>query len=361
MKKIQITFLVLIAVLIILPTVFFNHDKNQYSYIDNRVLKEMNDISTGSIEDYINDRIGFRKEIIFSFNKLNKVLFNYSSNPKYIYSDDGIEVYNKVELEGTEKNYYDSFAKAISEIDDYLDSKNIPFYYVITPSKASIYKGSLPGCFNYSDENIIYFQNIIKNNDINYINLFDILKVESKNKRVFNKEYDVFHWNDYGLFIGSNAILKEINKTFPSVQENKIEDFDVTHTEGKDLIKKEYVIDEEVDLYDLKAEYSDLSDQYRDKLDLYEDFQEFYYLKTQNTDKPKILMFGGSYFINENRYEHLCNQSSEFIIIHNYNNIFNIKKYVEMFNPDLVIFDTCEYTFQEYYFSEYYMRVMDLN
>lgn len=347
-------------ILIVIPTLFFNRDSNQYSYIDNRMLTELDDLSASNIENYINDRIGLRKEMIFVFNKINKILFNYSSNPKYIYSDDGREVYNKIELEDTQENYYSSFSKAIINIKNYLNNKNIPFYYVITPSKASIYSDSLPSYYNYSDKSIVDYQNNLINNGITCIDLFSLLKEESKTNRVFNYQYDVFHWNDYGLFIGSNAILKEINKNFPNVRENTIEDFIIDKVQGKDLIKNEYYIDETINFYKIKNAFIDLSDDYRNKLDLYDDFQEFYYYKTNNVDKPKILMFGGSYFVNDNRFEHLCNQSSEFIIIHNYNNIFNIKKYIEMFNPDLVILDTCEYTFKEYYFSEYYMNTMDL-
>lgn len=358
--KSKILFISLILLIILLPTVFFNRDHEVYSYIDNKMLTELDFSSKENLEEYIDDRIGFRKDIIFLFNKINKNLFNYSTNPKYIYSDDGSEIYNKVELEESSDTYFNSFTNVIININDYLTNIDIPFYYVITPSKASIYSDDLPKYYNFSNTRIMNFKNILVEKNINYIDLYKVLEDESTVNRVFNKEYDVFHWNDYGLFVGTNAILNRIHNDYPNVKENTKEDFVINTIKGKDLEKNEYEINEDVTFYSLKNKYTDISDEYINNLDLYEDFQEFYYIKTKNTDKPKILMFGGSYFISENRYEPLSNQSSELILIHNYNNVFNIKKYVEMFAPDIVIFDSCEYTFKEYYFSEYYMNNMVL-
>lgn len=359
--KAKIFFLSFITLIVLLPTIFFNYDHDVYSFIDNKMLTELDFISRDNVEDYINDRIGFRKEMIFIFNKINKTLFNYSSNPKYIYSDNGKEIYNKVEFEDVTDTYFNSFANAIININDYLKKNDISFYYVISPSKASIYPDNLPSYYNFSNKQILDFQNSIIDKGINCIDLYSTLKKESINNRVFNKEYDVFHWNDYGLFVGTNAILNRIHEDYSNVIENNRNDFIIETVKGKDILKKEYEINEDVDFYKLKNNYQDLSKQYFNQLDLYEDFQEFYYIKTENIDKPKILMFGGSYFISENRYEPLSNQSSEFILIHNYNNVFNIKKYVDMFKPDIVIFDSCEYTFKEYYFSEYYMNNMNLD
>lgn len=361
MKIKENIFLIIIICIILIPSIYFNFDHNVYSYVDNKELTELDGLSKDNIESYIDDRIGLRKESIFTFNRINKVLFNYSSNPKYIYSDDGKEIYTKVDWMNASNSYYKSFSNATIRINDYLIDKDIPFYFVLTPSKAAIYSDNLPNYLNYTDKDALDCVQEISSGGVNSIDLFSVLKKESLNNRVFNKEYDVFHWNDYGLFIGSNALLSEIHKKFPNVTKNDKSDFNIYVIKGQDLLKKEYCVNEDITFYKLKEKYDDVSYDYLDKLELYEDFKEFKYIKTSHAEKPKILMFAGSYFISENRYEPLANQASELIMIHNYNNIFNIKKYVEMFNPDLVIFDACEYTLKEYYFSEYYMSQMDLS
>ena len=91
-----------------------------------------------------------------------------------------------------------------------------------------------------------------------------------------------------------------------------------------------------------------------------DDFKEFLYYK-QNNNGPKLLSFEGSYLLTNDRTEKfIANHFSETIVVHDYQNVFNINYYLNIFKPDIVLFEMADYTFQEYYFARYYMETMQL-
>ena len=79
MKKLQIVFIALLFVLLALPLAFFNWEENVVSEIDNRQLTnnpfgpnaEPGADLTASLESYVQDRIGFRDEMILGYTLLN--------------------------------------------------------------------------------------------------------------------------------------------------------------------------------------------------------------------------------------------------------------------------------------------------
>lgn len=60
-------------------------------------------------------------------------------------------------------------------------------------------------------------------------------------------------------------------------------------------------------------------------------------------------------------YKYLANGFSEYIYVHDYQNIIDFAYYFNIFKPDCVIFEVAEYTFNETYFSYDGMVSMDLN
>ncbi|MBR6452790.1 MAG: alginate O-acetyltransferase, partial [Lachnospiraceae bacterium] len=77
----NLVFSVLFMGILILPVIFLNTKENQISGIDNRVLAEWPGItwnlsSKSAIEDFLDDRIGFREEMIEAYIELNDKLFH---------------------------------------------------------------------------------------------------------------------------------------------------------------------------------------------------------------------------------------------------------------------------------------------
>lgn len=90
----RITILAFCVVLMI-PIFTFNTEKDAISEIDNRVLAENpltvenSEDFTTDVENYVNDRIGLRNEMILAYTVLNDKLFGKMVHPSYTYGKDG--------------------------------------------------------------------------------------------------------------------------------------------------------------------------------------------------------------------------------------------------------------------------------
>lgn len=88
MKKIYILKIIIFILIILIPVFSFNFKSNQVSTIDNRMLSEASDILsegdvTNNIESYINDRIGFRTEMVNLYINGMDTLFDEMVHPIY--------------------------------------------------------------------------------------------------------------------------------------------------------------------------------------------------------------------------------------------------------------------------------------
>ena len=93
MKRIQIIMISLFFLILLVPLVTFNFEKNSISEIDNRLLAENPFAEEGdlteNIENYINDRLGLRDKMILSYTVLNDRIFHKMVHPSYEYGKDG--------------------------------------------------------------------------------------------------------------------------------------------------------------------------------------------------------------------------------------------------------------------------------
>ena len=78
--------------IIIIPVLFMNLKSDQVSYIDNRSLMNFEDIFSNkdvfnNIKSYVDDRIGFRAEIVDIYAKVMDKAFNEITHPRYEYGN----------------------------------------------------------------------------------------------------------------------------------------------------------------------------------------------------------------------------------------------------------------------------------
>lgn len=81
MRKFQISIIIIIFVIILLPMIFFNRIENYRSNIDNKVLTNNPlgdnyqysnfELFTNDMDSYVSERIGFRNEMIYAYTQLN--------------------------------------------------------------------------------------------------------------------------------------------------------------------------------------------------------------------------------------------------------------------------------------------------
>lgn len=364
MKRLKIFFIFVFSVMMLLPALFFNWKPNYISEIDNRKLTEfpsLNKINSDTFKEmynYINDRIGFREEIIQSYTILNNKLFNILVHPAYVYGQNGYVYFGLYQ-----KNYDEhtkQFTKSIKEVKDYVESRGAKFYVLIDPEKTSVYTENLPKGVNYNRNWMDSIEKDLKDYGVNFIDNTEELKSRSKSEQVYNRQYDAGHWNDLGAYYGVNNLLTLIEKDFPNVKPYTKEDFEITQETKKYLPTSKFEVNESVPVFHLKNGYTDITEDYDAEIRRDAQQNHFSYIKNPSSENNlTALVFQGSYLNGREKY--LADRFSEYIAVHNYQNIFDIDYYYNIFQPDIVVFEVAEYTINNTYFDLTKMQEMNLN
>lgn len=353
-------FTLLFFTVLLLPFLFMNHERDFASDLDNRYLTKLNitrdiDELTKNISSYFQDRVGFRKESAQMFSLLNDKLFHTISTPLYEYGKDDYIFATNQGLSFDEK-YMESFVRFLEKMDQYTQNRNIDFYFMLNPTKTRIYQDFLDNgrIVKFPKEN--YLIKNLNNRNIRFINTeIDLLNSQFP---TFNKKYDPNHWNNYGALVATNQLLEAIQLEHPDVHPNDSSDYSVYSKIESFLPESVFRIDESVN-YLIHKEYHSL-----EHIDLANELlvdPSFHYitytLNKSAQNSKRALVFRGSYYITDSMEDKFISPAfSETLFVHNYANILNYEYYINVFQPDIVIFETVEYTLGEYFFSEYAMN-----
>lgn len=353
MKKIHFFRIILFLFIIAFPIFSMNLKNNQVSDIDNRKLIELSEIfSEGNIipniENYIGDRIGFRTQMVNVYTKAMDILFDEMIHPSYQYGKDGY-IFAKLKENETDREFQEVYSNFILNFQNYCIDREIKFLYATEPSKTTIYSEFLPQGYNYNNGNLEYFLSLLKDKNVNYIYTGEALMDAKSSKQVFDKKYDANHWNETGAIIGISSILDRLNDLDSRVDKFDINKFGPIEYTNTTLPVSHFDINEKTTHYNLKKNNSLSITDFRNEIKQSKQFTYFAnYKNPNNKDAPKILIFAGSYF--QGRDKFLTENFSEVIRIHNYHNVIDYDYYINVFNPDIVLFESTEYTHSDYYF-----------
>ena len=164
MKKIiNIITICVFSVVMIVPFIFTNRDKDAVSGTDNRALAE-NPITASlngtryadAVDSYYNDRIGFRNELIDFSGRISYQVFKQSPVEKVILGQEGWLFYSSEKASdgvsisqymGT-KTYSEEELQLIADnlirTRDYLAERNCDFVLYIAPNKERVYSEYMP-------------------------------------------------------------------------------------------------------------------------------------------------------------------------------------------------------------------------
>ena len=353
-------FTLLFFTVLLLPFLFMNHERDFASDLDNRYLTKLNitrdiDELTKNISSYFQDRVGFRKESAQMFSLLNDKLFHTISTPLYEYGKDDYIFATNQGLSFDEK-YMESFVRFLEKMDQYTQNRNIDFYFMLNPTKTRIYQDFLDNgrIVKFPKEN--YLIKNLNNRNIRFINTeIDLLNSQYP---TFNKKYDPNHWNNYGALVATNQLLEAIQLEHPDVRPNDSTDYSVYSKIESFLPESVFRIDESVN-YLIHNEYHSLKHvDLANELLVDPSFHYITYTLNESAQSSKrALVFRGSYYITDSMEDKFISPAfSETLFVHNYANILNYEYYINVFQPDIVIFESVEYTLGEYFFSEYAMN-----
>ena len=184
-------------------------------------------------EEYYNENIPYRNQLITLNNYIDYFLFDQSSNRKVIIGKDGWLFYcNDDDFNALEQSlgywkYSDEQLKMIEEnlktTKTVLESQGIEFVLFIAPNKETVYLDELPDYYKAVDANTSTDQliNYLKNNvDIR------IVYPRDKMEEIMNTHTDVLlyqkldtHWNHAGAYVGAASLIEELGGKMPSLEE----------------------------------------------------------------------------------------------------------------------------------------------
>lgn len=370
-------------IVILIPTVFMNFKRNQVSYIDNRRLLEIEDVfGEGNIfynlKNYIDDRIGFRTEVVDIYSKVMDKVFNEITHPKYEYGKEDF-IMSKTEENEFDPEFIEIYADFIKNFQDYCNERNIKFLYAVEPRKELIYPEYITEGYNYENKDIEYFIELLELNGVNYLNNVETLQKakeigveealnnlyldgktvangeinynEINSNLLFDQKYDARHWNEAGAIIGISAILDRLNLLDSRVDKFNLSNYKAEEYVNDTLVASNFEINETTNHFNLIKDNSIYIEDLEDEIRRHSSFRNFtHYKNLENEDAPKILIFAGSYFNDKEKF--LTESFSEVIKVHNYRNVLDYEYYINIFNPDIVLFESTEYTHFNFYFPD---------
>ena len=370
-QKLRLVYIVKIVVfftIIIIPIMFMNFKENQVSEIDNRMLTDYKDIFNeenniseifANIGSYLNDRIGFRTSMVNTYTSAMDIMFDNLIHPSYEYGKDG-HVFLKLPENNVPLSFQETFSSFIKDFQEYCNERGIKFLYTLEPNKSTIYPEYLPEGYNRSTENLDYFTELLQEKGVNFLSNVDSLleakeSPEYENVLLYDRKYDAGHWNETGAIVGFSAIIDRLNEL-----DNRVGSFDINNYEedtaiNETLVASNFVINEETTVYNLKGDNIVAVKDYEDEIYRDEKFRYFtHYKNLTNTDAPRLLIFAGSYFNNKEKF--ITNNFSEVMKIHNYTNVIDYEYYINIYNPDIVLFESTEYTNTGYHYPVTMMK-----
>lgn len=374
MKKLRIVVCICFFVLLLIPVFTFNWEENVVSTIDNRALTNnpfgdnyeaaSDEVDlTDAIESYVQDRIGLRDKMIYSYTVLHDNLFHEMVHPTYMYGKDGY-VFQKVGINQYFGEYHATFAEMVKEIKDYCEARDVPFLFVFEPSKTSLFSEKLVDGIQYDNGWVLQLMETLDEYGVDYVDNTGLLRGKyEEGEMVFNKEYNAGHWNDLGAFYGVNAMLEAMKKEVSGVHINEMDEFTIEERLNTSLPVSEFPIQEYEPFFTNQCTLVDYTQDYDSEVKRDERYSHFEYVVNEERleeGSPKTLVFQGSY-MNEMGYKFLENSLGEYIAVHDYQNVMNFDYYYNIFKPEYVMFEVAEYVFMDEYFLTKSMEDMVLN
>ncbi len=358
MKKIgNIIFCLVFLLMLVLPFAFTNFEKDVISEIDNEYLPELETESVEafvkSANGYLDKRIGFREQSLELYQLLNDKLFSEMEHPNHTYGKNGHMYYKwdnyfaDWQHLNLDPEWAEGFAKGIKSFQDYAESKDKKFIYMLLPDKKTVYPEYFPEGYNIKGDisrtdQVLGF---LDEYEVNYYWAKDTMLEGKKTMAVNNKKFDITHWNENGAFIVIDELLSRVG-----LEGLDIEDYEVTEKVEKYLPNSEFVINEQVPLYTLKEQDAVLDRTWHEvnRLKFPSDNPSYfsYHKNPENSEAPRLLIIHDSYLAEKEKF--FCEKASELFFLHRYNirNLEAFCYYVDKIDPDIIVYENPERSWQ---------------
>lgn len=190
------------------------------------------------LEKYYNDHFGFRKMLLRWEHKWKRSLFSESSVTEAMIGRDGwlyLARGGMVDNMLGNLSYSDAQLAAWKQVfqtrRDWCAARGIAYQLVIAPEKHSVYPEHLPTWIPAepkSDQISQLVAYLKTNSTVPVLDLREPLRQAKTNMLTFHRTDT--HWNDYGAFIGYEALLMALAQQRPELKPLPLDAFEIRHS-----------------------------------------------------------------------------------------------------------------------------------
>ena len=345
-------FLLVSALMLLLPALTTNIKQDQKSSFDNRRLLEFpapdEDNFRISFESYLSDRIGFREAMITAYQNTCSVLFHKLVHPSFIYGKEGhivapwdLVTYQHLDVS---EDYLAAYTDYVSSLKYLCDRNDMDFLYLMIPNKETIYPEAFPDGYNIKNQpnRTDKLLERLSKKSVEYLTPIDLFLSIKKDHLLYNYIYDAGHWNYNGCFYCHQMVLDRICEDYPGAGKLDLSEFDRSEVLREYLGASRFRIDEMVPYYTPVNTNAVSKPEWFDRIALTTKYQYHYYYENEEAAQrgaPKILIFGDSFL--EGDYIFYMNHASELLMLHA-EFMRDAEYYISVFQPDLVIYEAAE-------------------
>ncbi len=396
-RVINIAFIIIFAVLLLIPIFTADFEGGKMSETENRQLASFPDMvgeeaiemseAPAAIEDWCSDNIGFKDYFRDIYKKFsNEILGIFPSDRAHKGKDDWYFTVSKNNIEIGKGEYLlsDEKLKLIAEyqqsINNYYKSRGKEYYLVLLPAKTTVYPEYISGGeFEVTYTLIDQVENYLKKHtDVKVVNTKSSL-VEAKSDAQLYQKNDT-HWTTEGSYVAYKTVMErllkdgvidtyiDINPQF--VQAESLATGDLSQLTGSGLISPEAInvpIYKKNTIEDAESTKSLLLDIALDGIEKSHSHEierdECKYINNMCSNKKTLLLYGDSMLL-RNRYfvDYFAESFGEVQYVRVRNISRNIDTAVE---PDIVIFEAYERLMEDVltYVPDYYTpdeKIQDL-
>lgn len=301
---------------------------------------------------YFEDRIGFREQAVRAYTRFTYGVFGEFSEELHMFGKEGyvfpadegyVQAYQRLR---TDEDLIQNFTTYLQNTNEYLKGKGIPFVFMAGLDKKTVYGEYMPDSILVKEDNESIMESLARHLDkanVPYVIPIQEYEEAKKTRQIYNKMYDCAHWNDLGKMIAVKLADEKLNEQGLDVPVIDEKDFRLTYEMREQLEFVEIPIREEVPVYQLREQ-----PKYWDDYDLISNMHLVEGTSVQfrgNSDavsKKKLLVFQDS-FLQESIEFYSTRYSQVFFVSRQ--NYENLQYYVNIIQPDAVIFENAERAF----------------
>lgn len=361
-RKISAIFIFVFFLMIAIPLVFTNLEDGAVSIAENRTLRSKPDLilEDGSLnfhyisefENWFNDNVGLRPQLVLLNAKLQYYIFDQLSNSTdYYLGSNGelnyataemIKSYSHVDLL-TERELGE-IADAFQYVNDYLENQGISFYYFQCWDKHSIYPEYFMKSINqYGTESMTdqVIHTLQTYTTVDVISPKEMLIDEKGNCNTYSVWGDATHWTQRGAYLSYRMLMNKINmrvgNKYKILEESN---YDISITDqGSTIFGGIHKADmeENFEILDAKAYLTDEPPLY---LSEWQSQSRTIFRNESVDNNDTILIIGDSYF-DTYLVDDIAESFNETVLIWG-DYINNMQEMIEYYHPTIIICENAE-------------------